>query len=121
MEQLCWKCRKARGGEEGCSWFNGFIPVDGWVISNSINGDYIKECPEFVLDEKTSHRWVNGLVRIFSNDLSKKLGMSQRSLFRKGDKELIELAKTHNLDLVITITQKKRVFYIRRINNEIER
>lgn len=34
--QLCWSCKRACGGECGCSWFNGFKPVAGWNAKNTI-------------------------------------------------------------------------------------
>lgn len=34
---LCWSCKKACGGECGCSWFNGFIPVHGWTAVPTVS------------------------------------------------------------------------------------
>ena len=34
--QLCWSCKKACGGDGGCSWFNGFKPIEGWNANTTI-------------------------------------------------------------------------------------
>lgn len=59
---ICMKCQKARGGPKGCSWFNGFKPVEGWeAIQEQIpwagthkgKDTYtVLKCPEFVADKK---------------------------------------------------------------------
>lgn len=35
-QQMCWTCKKACGGSSGCSWFNGFIPIEGWSAEPTI-------------------------------------------------------------------------------------
>lgn len=59
---ICWKCQKACGGPNGCSWFNGFKPVPGWeAISNKMQYNGIQKgltsytvikCPEFIADNR---------------------------------------------------------------------
>lgn len=52
---LCWDCQNARGN--GCSWFRNFTPVPGWVAEKGdlygVDDSYtVKECPEFVRDDR---------------------------------------------------------------------
>lgn len=62
--QLCWNCRKASGGPNGCNWSKRFKPVEGWeaiptVVKNSL-GDGKKDmasyqiisCPEYDPEKK---------------------------------------------------------------------
>ena len=36
-QQLCWTCKKSCGGSSGCSWFNGFKPIPGWLARPTIS------------------------------------------------------------------------------------
>ena len=52
-EQICWDCKKATGG---CSWVDGFKPVEGWdatptVVDGVEESFEIKSCPEFEQDD----------------------------------------------------------------------
>ena len=56
-KQICWDCKNACGN--GCSWFQNFVPVDGWKAKETIITDshkrFIKsfkitKCPQFVPD-----------------------------------------------------------------------
>lgn len=59
---LCWRCQKACGGPNGCSWFNGFKPIKGWDAipeTMRLNGIHdgktaytVLKCPEFVPDNR---------------------------------------------------------------------
>lgn len=59
---LCWHCQKACGGPSGCSWFNGFKPIEGWEAipeTMRFNGIHdgqksytVIKCPEFEEDKK---------------------------------------------------------------------
>lgn len=64
---LCWDCRRATGGRNGCSWSRRFKPVEGWEAEETqlrmqkttgkktwekvrIRSYIVKRCPEFVPD-----------------------------------------------------------------------
>lgn len=49
---ICWECAKSINS--GCSWSDGFVPVEGWVAeaedNKSTRSYCVKYCPEFVRD-----------------------------------------------------------------------
>lgn len=83
---LCWKCKKARGGEMGCGWFNGFNKIKGWRIKKNSQGILILECPEFVRDKLHINTPIleidAGYKKIKFEDLEKILGRSKRTVSR---------------------------------------
>lgn len=51
-DSLCWSCGNSF---KDCSWFNDFVPVEGWDAKRYRieNNDYsyvIKSCPKFTYD-----------------------------------------------------------------------
>jgi len=94
-ETLCWYCQNACGN---CSWSKYFQPVNGWLAKpriiyyssedKKIDSFLVIKCPLFISDSKYS--------RITTQELSKKLGFSTRTLFRKSDKDLIKMCKKNN-------------------------
>lgn len=67
-DQLCWSCKKACGGDRGCAWFNGFIPIPGWTAYPTISDIIrvrkvksfrIKKCPLYEKEECNNPRRKN--------------------------------------------------------------
>lgn len=82
---ICWRCKRSCGGQNGCSWFNGFIPVQGWeaedtiIINNSlIQKSYkVLSCPQFE-EDKREETLADELRR-----LATERGCSVRTMYRK--------------------------------------
>ena len=56
---LCWDCKRANGGQDGCSWSKWFIPVEGWdaeptqmriMAGNTTDSYIVMHCPQFLRD-----------------------------------------------------------------------
>lgn len=119
MESLCWKCKKSCGGKNGCSWFNGFIPVEEWKARKTKNGYLVCYCPLFEQDTLVQQLadCVNNIEweYIRTEDLANRLNMSLRTLFRKNIETLQEIARKNNFELMVSENTSKRNFYIREI------
>ena len=119
MESLCWKCKKSCGGENGCSWFNGFIPVQEWKARKTKNGYLVHYCPLFEQDTSVQKPadCVNNIEweYIRTEDLANRLNMSLRTLFRKNIEKLQEIARKNNFELMVSVNPPKRNFYIKEI------
>lgn len=89
LNTLCWICKKSCGGENGCSWFNGFKPVPGWkAIETKLKVNPFRPliksykvicCPQFEKD--------NFVVKKTQRQQAKGLGISVRTLQRRIKKE----------------------------------
>jgi hypothetical protein len=88
FDQLCWDCKKACGGEKGCPWFNGNIPIENWTavptITEVIEKDgefepvhsyHITKCPLFEREERIERK----TDRVFAEEI----GISVRTYYRK--------------------------------------
>ena len=81
----CWRRKKSCGGDNGCSWFNGFKPVPGWRAkattikapnsNNAIDSFEVMDCPQFEQDKHTQKKT--------QKQLAKELGISERTLQRR--------------------------------------
>lgn len=85
---LCWDCQNAYAHK--CSWFENFTPVPGWsALPTKIKYAHkvcdsfrVKECPNFVEDEK---------IEIKTNkEKAKEQGISLRTFQRKYNKSKIK-------------------------------
>ena len=90
-QQLCWSCKKACGGEKGCSWFNGHIPIHGWTATPTISDNVvidgkvrqvhsflIKKCPQYESDSKMlASKTKSNKVK------AKEFGISERTYYRR--------------------------------------
>lgn len=116
---LCWDCKKACGGESGCSWFNGFVPIPGWDAEENEFGYKINNCPQFVLEGLGGKRY----VWIKASELAGLINVSLRTLQRH-ELEWVN-NKLSKSGLECTIRKDNdggfKNFYIRKKENDRER
>lgn len=113
-DTLCWKCDKACGGEAGCSWFNGFIPIDGWEAKETDISYYIKRCPLFILDKRIPHRAGEKCLSV--KELAVMLGRSPRTVMRYSKERIIDILWGFGFDARVRDVSKRRKIYIKERN-----
>lgn len=125
MEQLCWSCDKSRGGENGCCWFNGFEPVEGWKAEKNCRGYLVHKCPLYTPDTTMQKPLKlieeGGWNYIKVEDLANLLGMKMRTFFRQDLITLKKKALQINYNIEVAGKSSRRAFFIKEIHNENDR